>query len=100
MQAAYARSLRLAKRPAEARKVLERIVKDPRAAGKFQAEKELIHVLEDEADYGRAITAWSEYLDSPALRQPLTDPKTRASDLRYLKELYFDGYYHFIYCTY
>lgn len=100
VQATFARSLRLAKQFAEARKVLERQLRDPRATGKFQAEKELIHLLEDEGDYGRAITAWSEYLESPALRGPLTDPKTKASDLRYIKGLYFDGYYHFVYCQY
>jgi hypothetical protein len=95
-----ARSLRLAKQLPEARKVLEKILKTPGAVGKFQAEKELIHLLEDEGEWGQAITAWSEYLEHPGLRATLLDPKAKPADVQYAKELYFDGFYHYILCNY
>jgi hypothetical protein len=98
LQATYARSLRQAKQYGEARKVLERILKESRFAGRFQAEKEMNHVLEDEGDYGRAVSAWSDYLENPGLREVLVNPRSKAGELRTAKELYFDGYYHFIYC--
>jgi hypothetical protein len=94
VQAAYGHSLRLDKKYAEARKVLERTINDPRATGKFQVEKELVLLAEDEGDWGRALTAWSEYLENPGLRQPGLDPKSK--DAALLREMYFDGYYHFI----
>jgi hypothetical protein len=98
LQATYARSLRQAKQYGEARKVLERILKESRFAGRFQAEKEINHLLEDEGDYGRAVTAWSDYLENPGLREVLVNPRSKAGELRTAKELYFDGYYHFIWC--
>ena len=48
----------------------------------------------------KSFTVSSPTCGCAPLREPLTNPRTRAGDLRYLKELYFDGYYHFIYCHY
>jgi hypothetical protein len=98
LEATYARSLRLSKQRGEARRVLATILSEGRSAGRFQAEKELNHLLEDEGDYGKAITAWSEYLENPGIREVLTNPKSKAAELRAAQELYFDGYYHFIWC--
>jgi tetratricopeptide (TPR) repeat protein len=100
LQATYARSLREAKQYAEARKVVERILKESRSAGRFQAEKEMNHLLEEEGDYGRAVTAWSDYLENPGLREILINPRSKSGELRTAKELYFDGYWHFIFCCY
>jgi hypothetical protein len=98
VQGEYGRSLRLSKQYTQARQVLERVLKAPLAPGKFQAEKELIHLLEDEGQFGRALTAWSDYLDNPVLLRAVTDSKTKLSERQYARELYFDGYYHFIWC--
>ena len=90
----------VAKQLAESRKVLQNIIKTPSATGKFQAEKELIHVLEDENDWGQAITLWSEYLQHPGLRAVMIDEKAKLADKQYAKQLYFDGFYHYILSNY
>jgi hypothetical protein len=100
LQATYGRALREGKQYAEARKVLDRVLKDSRSAGRFLAQKELNHLLEDEGEYGRAITAWSDYLENSALRETLLDAKAKAAELRTARDLYFDGYYHLVWCHY
>jgi hypothetical protein len=99
-QGLYGRSLRLAHRYKEARKVLERIVKTSGAGGQFHAQKELNYLLEDEGEWGAAITAWNDYLENPGLRAVLLDDRAKAVDRQYAKEQYFDGFYHFLLCNY
>jgi hypothetical protein len=99
-QGLYGRSLRLAHKYKESRKVLERIVKTSGAGGQFQAQKELNYLLEDEGEWGTAITAWNDYLENPGLRAVLLDDRAKAADRQYAKEQYFDGFYHFILCNY
>lgn len=100
IQAMYGRELRLAKQLPEARKVLQAVLKDPRSTVKFQVEKEMIHLLEDENEWGAAVTAWSEYMEHPGLRATMLDPKAKPADIQYAKELYFDGFYHYILSNY
>jgi hypothetical protein len=100
IQGMYARSLRISKQLPEARKVLEKILKDPKAVGRFQAEKEMNHLLEDEGEWGQAVTSWSEFMENRGLRGTLVNPKATPADKQYAKELYFDGFYHYILCNY
>jgi hypothetical protein len=97
---AYARSLRLASDLAESKKVLDSILNDPKSAGKFLAEKEQIHLLEDHKVFGTAITRWSQFLQHPALQKGVTDTSRGAGEQRRMKELYFECFYHYTYCNY
>src|SRR5262249_30331588 len=58
---------RLAKEPAKAKEVLQKLLDDPKAAAKIQAQKELILVYEDEGNFRKAIETWNAYLKSPGL---------------------------------
>lgn len=98
-QLAYARSLRLANELAESKKVLDRIQDDPKSAGKFLAEKEQIHLLEDHKVFGTAITKWSQFLQHPALQKGIVDTSRGAGEQRRMKELYFECFYHYAYCN-
>jgi hypothetical protein len=98
-QVNYGRSLRLAKDFKEARKVLERVVHDPLARGKFLAEKEQIHLLEDQQLYGTGITRWSQFMAHPQMKAALARLKGETLDeQKRIKELYFECYYHYTYC--
>lgn len=76
-----------------AEKVLDKVLNTKGAVGILLAQKEKNHLLEDRGFYGRAITKWSNFLQSRVLRQQIRqDPR--------LKEMYFDAYYHFVWCWY
>ncbi len=95
------RALRLEKQFVEARKVLQRIVDDPRGHGKFLAEKELLHMYEDQGLYGKGITSWGQFMNHPTMKAALKGMGGKAPDeQRKIKELYFDCFYHYVYCNF
>ena len=100
-QVAYGRALRLGKQYAEARKVLARVMTDPKARGRFLAEKEEIQLLEDEGLYGKAVGRWVKYQQHPQMLQQLkTIGSKDTAEQRRIKELYYDCVYHYTYCMY
>src|SRR5262249_6672564 len=99
MQVNRGRALRLAKDTAEARKVLERVVNDPLGRGEFLAEKELIHLLEDQGLFGKAITAWSQFLVHPQMKAALKSMGGKSPEEQdKIKTLYFECYYQYTWC--
>src|SRR5207247_565084 len=74
MRVLYGRTLRLAKKLPEAKKVLEEVLGDPQSLGKFLAEKELVHIEEDAERFGNAITGWGKFMTNPNLLKALNDP--------------------------
>src|SRR5205807_3727052 len=84
----------------DAKKVLEEVLGDPHSMGKFLAQKELIHIEEDAERFGNAITGWGKFLGNPQLQQALNDPGKTVAEQRRMKEVYFEGYYHFVYCNF
>jgi hypothetical protein len=100
-QVAYGRALRLAKEYAQARKVLTRVLTEPKARGRFLAEKEEIQLLEDEGLYGKAVGRWVKYQQHPQMQQLLkTIGGKDKAEQRRIKELYYDCVYHYTYCMY
>src|SRR5262249_28893716 len=88
-----AQQLRQAKQYAEATRVLTELTAHPKARMSLLGEKEQIHVLEDQGVYGTAITRWGKFMDLPQIKKRLAvDNKA--------KDLYFDCFYHYIYCNY
>jgi hypothetical protein len=101
MQVAYGRALRLAKQYPEARKVLTRILTDPKARGRFLAEKEDIHLLEDQGLYGTAVGRWVKYQQHPQMQLALkTIGSKDPAEQKRIKELYYDCVYQYTYCMY
>ncbi|MCI0458669.1 MAG: hypothetical protein L0Z62_17035 [Gemmataceae bacterium] len=99
MQVNRGRALRLAKELPEAKKVLERVVHDPLGRGKFLAEKELIHLLEDQGLFGKGITSWSQFMAHPQMKAVLQSlPGKPADEQDRIKTLYFECYYHYTWC--
>jgi len=79
-----------AKMFAEARNVVAKI---PAPFRSFSVQQEEIFQLEDQRLYGTAITRWAALMKSPYLvKQVATDNEA--------KKLYFDCFYHSIYCWY
>lgn len=77
----------------EARTILESVLAEEKAVGRLIAEKEIIHLLEDQELYGTCITRWSNFMQHPQIQAQLRKGDAKA------KELYFETYYHgFIYC--
>jgi tetratricopeptide (TPR) repeat protein len=101
MQVFYGKALRQARQFPEATKVLQRALTDPASRAKFLAEKEDIHLLEDQELYGKAVTRWGQYLTSPQMKRALADLKNKdAQEQRRVKELYYECFYHYTYCQY
>ncbi len=101
MQVAYGRALRLAKQFPEAHKVLTRVLSEPKARGRFLAEKETIHLLEDQGLYGSAVGRWAKYQQHPQMRAALKSLKDKdPGEQRRIKELYYDCVYQYTYCLY
>jgi hypothetical protein len=99
MQVNRGRALRLAKELPEAKKVLERVVRDPLGRGKFLAEKELIHLMEDQGLFGKGITSWSQFMAHPQMKAVLQSlPGKPADEQDRIKTLYFECYYHYTWC--
>jgi len=73
-------------------KVLTRLKSHPNSRGALQAEMEIIRIYEDNADFGRSITEWGKFL-SGMQKSPKKDEPS-------MKEMYFDGYYHYVLSTY
>jgi hypothetical protein len=90
-QVQYGRELRLAKKFNEAIAVLKRVRNDPRSKFGLLADKEQIHVLEDQGKFGPAVNEWTKMLNNPSVRNFNSDKG---------KEFYYDCYYHFTYCNY
>jgi hypothetical protein len=101
LQVSYGRALRLAKKFPEARKVLARILSEPKAPGRFLAEKEDIHLLEDQGLYGTAVTRWGQYRRHPVMQQAVKGLENKsAAEKRRIYELVYDCEYQFAYCMY
>jgi tetratricopeptide (TPR) repeat protein len=100
VQGLLASSLRQSKQFAECRKVLDKIIKDKTASGRFQAQKELNLLLEDEGEWGQAVTAWSDYMSNGTLKATIGDKNAKPADKEYALDLYFDGFYHYILCNF
>ncbi len=99
MQVNRGRALRLGKQLPEAKKVLEAVVNDPLGRGKFLAEKELIHLLEDQKLFGSAITAWSKFMVHPQMKAALKAlPSKTVEEQDKIKTLYFECYYQYTWC--
>jgi hypothetical protein len=77
---------------AMAYKTLMRLKNHPNARGGPDADMEIFKIYEDNEDYGRAITEWGKFLSSMQKSPKKDEPK--------MKEMYFDGYYHYILSTY
>ncbi len=93
MQVKLAEQLRLAGNVKEAHKVLVTLKSQPNARSLLLLDKEMNHVLEDSGLWGTAATKWGEFLNNRALKDDLSNDNR-------LKDLYFDGYYHYAYSTY
>jgi hypothetical protein len=93
MQVLYGSALRQSKQLAEAEKVFDRIVKAPDAAGKLLAEKERIHVLEDQERWVEAIKKWGDFISNPQL-------KSRLAQDAEAKKVFFNAYAHYAFSWY
>jgi hypothetical protein len=91
MQVLYGSALRQSKQSAEAKKVFERILSAPDAAGKLLAEKELIIITEEDGLYGTAIGRWGKFMSNDKLLKQIRQYEEA-------KKVYFDAYYHYAYC--
>jgi hypothetical protein len=94
----YGSELRLSKHPKKAREVLEDVQNDPQSMARFLAEKELIHLEEDGGRYGNAYTAWGKFMQKPEIQKGLVATGKTPAEQRRAKALYFECYYHFVYC--
>ena len=100
MRVLYGRTLRLDNQFPEAKKALEGVLKDPQSMGKFLAMKELADLGGRRRPLGNAITAWSNFMKNPSLMAALNDPGKTVAEQRRMKEVYFEGFYHFAYCNF
>jgi hypothetical protein len=93
LQVMSARQLRLARQFDAAKKVLDRVASDPQGRKQILAEKEQIHLLEDQHQYAQAANRWGKFMNQPAVAGQVADnPQMRS--------LYFESYYHFALCFY
>jgi hypothetical protein len=93
MQIYRGRELRKAGDLAEAKKVLDGVLAEPKAPAKILAEKELIHLLEDDKKYAEAINRWNEFIKNPQIQKRITQDNE-------VKKIYFEVYYHGTMCWY
>jgi hypothetical protein len=93
LQVMSARHLRLGRDFAAARKVLDRVAADPQGRKQILAEKEQIHLLEDQRQYAQAANRWGKFMNQPAVAGQVADSEP-------MRKLYFDCYYHFALCYY
>jgi hypothetical protein len=92
--------LRLAKNYKEAKEVLEKVLADPAAVGKLVAQQELNHTYEDEGNFRKGIDLWYEFMQNGSLKNQMTNKSLPESVRSKAKQMYFDGYYHYVFCFY
>jgi hypothetical protein len=93
LQVMSGRQLRLAHDYPAAKKVLDRVGADPNGRKQILAEKEQIHLLEDQKSFAQAANRWGAFMNQPAVVGQVADNEQ-------MKKLYFDCYYHFASCYY
>jgi hypothetical protein len=96
LQLEFAKALRLSKDPEEmknAKKLLEDMIANKKAQFQFLAEFELNVLHEEMENYVSAIKGWGPFLSSIS-RSP------KFKDSEFLKQKYFEGYYHHAICWY
>jgi hypothetical protein len=93
LQVMSARQLRLGRDFAAARKVLDRVAAHPQGRKQILAEKEQVHLLEDQRQYAQAANRWGKFMNQPAVAGQVADNEP-------MRKLYFDCYYHFAFCYY
>ena len=93
-QVMLAKQLRLSKKFAEAKKILDDVSAVKNARQMLHIEREQIYLLEETGLFGTAITRWGGFMASPVFKgKDLSfDPEK--------KKIYFDAYYHMTFCWY
>ena len=93
-QVMMAKQLRLAKKPAKAKEILDDLAAQKNVRQLLPIEREQIYLLEDAGLFGKAATRWEGFLKSPAFKG------TDFLDDSHRVKMYYDGFYHRTLCYY